>query len=127
MPVINNIPLVPTVFNIAALYIGSARSAPDGYVPENLNQKISLEDLARIMDLDKFKFIRFFKKQLGMTPFNYITMLRIEQGKTFLQQGKTLIDAALDAGFYDQSHFSRCFKQIQGLTPSKYRTANLPH
>lgn len=40
MPVINNIPLAPTVFNLAALYIGSSRSAPDGYVPENLNQKI---------------------------------------------------------------------------------------
>ncbi len=40
MPVINNIPLAPTVFSIAALYIGSSRSAPDGYVPDNLNQKI---------------------------------------------------------------------------------------
>ena len=40
MPVINNIPLAPTVFSIAALYIGSSRSAPEGYVPENLNQKI---------------------------------------------------------------------------------------
>jgi uncharacterized membrane protein (GlpM family) len=40
MPVINNIPLAPTVFSVAALYIGSSRSAPDGYIPENLNQKI---------------------------------------------------------------------------------------
>lgn len=40
MPVINNIPLAPTVFNIAALYIGSSRRAPDGYIPDNLNQKI---------------------------------------------------------------------------------------
>jgi uncharacterized membrane protein (GlpM family) len=40
LPVINNIPLVPTVFNAAALYIGASKSAPDGYVPDNLNQKI---------------------------------------------------------------------------------------
>lgn len=91
------------------------------FICENLNQKISLEDLSRIMDLDKFKFLRFFKKQLGMTPFNYITMLRIEQGKTFLQQGKTLIDAALDAGFYDQSHFTHYFNHYVGVTPNNFK------
>lgn len=40
LPVINNIPLVPTVFNLAALYVGSSRRAPEGYAVENLDQKI---------------------------------------------------------------------------------------
>jgi AraC-like DNA-binding protein len=92
-----------------------------GHIQAHLGQKIALEDLAKILDLDKFKFIRLFKKNLGLSPFSYITMLRIDKSKQFLQQGATLVDAALDAGFYDQSHYTTYFKHYVGVTPKIYQ------
>jgi AraC-like DNA-binding protein len=92
-----------------------------GHIQAHLGQKIVLDDLAKILDLDKFKFIRLFKKHLGLSPFSYITMLRIDKSKAFLQQGATLVDAALDAGFYDQSHYTNYFKHYVGVTPKIYQ------
>jgi AraC-like DNA-binding protein len=96
-----------------------------GHIQAHLGHKIVLEDLAKILDLDKFKFIRLFKKHIGLSPFSYITMLRIDKSKTFLQQGATLVDAALDAGFYDQSHYTNYFKHYVGVTPKIYQQAIL--
>jgi AraC-like DNA-binding protein len=91
------------------------------YITHNISNKLTLDDLAKMLDLDRFKFVRLFKKQVGITPFGYITMLRIERSKAFLQQGTKLTDAALDAGFYDQSHFTNYFKHYVGVTPKAYQ------
>jgi AraC-like DNA-binding protein len=91
------------------------------YIKDKLHQKISLDEIAAIAAMDKFKFIRFFKRNTGLSPFSYIILQRIEKSKTLLKRGNPVIDAALDAGFYDQSHFSNYFKHYVGVTPIAYQ------
>ncbi|WP_338767635.1 AraC family transcriptional regulator [Bernardetia sp. ABR2-2B] len=91
------------------------------YLKTNLAQKISLETLANQTKLDKFQFIRAFKKQVGLTPFQYILLSRISLTKQLLQEGNSITETALDAGFYDQSNFANYFKNYVGVTPRNYQ------
>lgn len=91
------------------------------YIANHLDRKLSLIELSKIAGLDKFKFLRWFRKHTGLTPFNYIILNRIERAKKMLRQGKPLVHAALDSGFYDQSHFTNYFKYFVGVTPKEYQ------
>jgi transcriptional regulator GlxA family with amidase domain len=85
------------------------------------DQKLHLEELAQRFSLDKYQLIRYFKRQVGMTPNGYLTLLRIEQAKSLLAQGHALVEVALETGFYDQSHFARYFRIHTGFTPRGYQ------
>ena len=85
------------------------------------DQKLNLEELASRFGLDKYQLIRHFKRQVGLTPNGYLTLLRIEQAMCLLSQGHALVDVALETGFYDQSHFARYFRMQTGLTPRSYQ------
>lgn len=85
------------------------------------DQKLNLSELAQRFALDKYQLIRRFKQQVGMTPNSYLTRLRIEQAKCLLAQGHALVEVALETGFYDQSHFARCFRTHTGVTPRNYQ------
>ena len=93
------------------------------YISNNLNTKIDLNSLAKIFGKSKYQFIRWFKSHLGITPFEYILLKRVEFGKSLIQQGMPLVDVSLDAGFYDQSHFSNYFKKYVGVTPKVYSSS----
>jgi AraC-like DNA-binding protein len=85
------------------------------------DQKLNLGELARRFALDKYQLIRHFKRQVGLTPNGYLTMLRIEQAMCLLAQGHALVEVALETGFYDQSHFARYFRTYTGVTPRRYQ------
>jgi AraC-like DNA-binding protein len=85
------------------------------------DQKLNLAELARRFSLDKYQLIRLFKRQVGVTPNGYLTLLRIEQAKSLLAQGHALVEVALETGFYDQSHFARYFRTYTGVTPRGYQ------
>lgn len=90
------------------------------YICTNLEKRIELDYLALMMNMDKYKFIRSFKKNVGLTPFGYIIMNRIELAKGMIKIGRPLSQVAVDSGFYDQSHFSNYFKRFVGQTPREY-------
>jgi AraC-like DNA-binding protein len=85
------------------------------------DQKLNLEELAQRFSLDKYQLIRHFKRQVGVTPNGYLTLLRIEQAKSLLAQGHALVEVALETGFYDLSHFARYFRTYTGVTPRGYQ------
>ena len=91
------------------------------HIMDHLNTKINLSELAKIVGMSKFQFIRWFKVHVGMTPFEYILLKRVGNGKKLLKQGVPLVDVALDSGFYDQSHFSNYFKKYVGMSPNVYK------
>ena len=77
----------------------------------DFEHKITLDSLSKKYHLDKFKLLRSFKKVIGTTPNEYLLSMRIEHAKKMIHQGNSLLDAALDSGFYDQSHFHNYFKK----------------
>jgi len=93
------------------------------FLQEDLLKKFSLENSAKQFGLDKYKFLRLFKQETGLTPNNYIILKRVEQSKILLQQQEDLLDIALETGFYDATHFCKHFKKITGITPNSYRNA----
>ena len=72
--------------------------------------------------MDKYKFLRLFKQETGLTPNNYVILRRIEQAKTMISHKRgDLMDIAISSGFYDSAHFCREFKKYTGVTPSAYK------
>lgn len=93
------------------------------FISENLMEKFSLTDTAKRFGLDKYKFLRLFKHETGLTPNHYILLQRIEKCKKLLNKETDLMEIAIENGFYDVAHFSRHFKRFTGVTPSEYKKA----
>ena len=94
------------------------------YIRANLDQTITVDDLAREVAMSPSHFGRVFKETLGETPMQYVLAYRIEQAVDMMAEKSTpLGEIALACGFADQAHFSRSFKQIIGQTPRAFRGA----
>jgi AraC family transcriptional regulator len=84
----------------------------------------SVAALAAEADLHPVHFARVFRREFRCTPGEYVRRIRIEWACGHLSSGnRSLSEIAYLAGFADQSHFSRTFKRIKGLTPSAFRAA----
>lgn len=91
------------------------------YLSAHAAEQISLDSLSALAGLSKYHLLRAFTKETGITPYSYLETIRIDRAKTLLRQGTAPAEAALNAGFSDQSHFSNAFKRFIGLTPGQYR------
>ncbi len=90
------------------------------YINENYGQDFSLQDLAGLVNLSPFHFSRVFSQETGMTPHAYLIQVRVKKAQRDLLKGMPIADVAYGAGFTDQSHFTRFFKKIVGITPGRY-------
>jgi AraC-like DNA-binding protein len=90
------------------------------HIEHNACQPLRLEQLASIACLSVCRFIRVFHRQYGMPPHRYICHVRIERVKALLRAGVAPAVVAGETGFYDQSHLSRHFKNVCGMTPGQY-------
>lgn len=91
------------------------------YLLKSFNKKVSLADLEQVSGLNRFAIIQSFKDVFKIPPHAYQTLLRVNYSKKELKQGRPLLEVGLEAGFYDQSHFTKVFKNYVGLTPSAYQ------
>jgi AraC-like DNA-binding protein len=87
---------------------------------ENLSYSLSLEEAALELRVNRFYLLRIFKKEVGVPPHVYRTGKRIELAKQLIRKGTSLAETALEAGFADQAHFTRKFRNFTGSTPSQY-------
>lgn len=87
----------------------------------NYNQSITLETLQKEFKVNKFKLQKSFKKNIGLSPLEYLTTIRIENSKKLFYTDVPLVEIALESGFYDQSHFTHSFKKYVGVTPGNYK------
>lgn len=97
------------------------------YLSQHVKDKICLDELCKRFKYDKFKLLRQFKQYTGLSPINYLITLRIETAKKLMISDLSLVQIALESGFYDQSHFSNCFLKFVGLTPGGYRRGCLAY
>ncbi len=86
----------------------------------NPAQPLSLRHLGTLADSSPFTFLRNFRAEFGVSPHQYQNHLKVHLGKTMLKCGASVSEAALEAGFYDQSHFTCRFREAFDLTPSHY-------
>jgi AraC-like DNA-binding protein len=84
---------------------------------------VSLAELAALSGVSRFQLLRAFSCQLGITPHAYVIQRRVLLAQRFLADGQTPAQAALQAGFSDQSHMTRAFVRQVGVTPGCYSTA----
>ncbi|WP_426440416.1 helix-turn-helix domain-containing protein [Bradyrhizobium genosp. P] len=93
---------------------------------ENLSRCIRLSELASLAGLSASQFGRAFKVSTGMTPHNWHLFTRIEYAKRLLaNREKSLVDIALEAGFSEQSHFTRAFTAAHGTSPNAWRRSRM--
>lgn len=90
------------------------------YMEAHYAENISLDDLSDMAGLSKYYLLRFFTKQIGVSPYRYLQTIRIQEAKKLLEKGTAPVEAAGRTGFADQSHFSNFFKEFIGLTPKQY-------
>jgi len=91
------------------------------YIQANLDRDLKIIELASLVQMSPYYFIRLFKESMGKTPHQYILLCRIEKAKYLLKQNRISIAAiATLVGFCDQSHFTRYFKRVVGFTPKQF-------
>lgn len=90
------------------------------YLHEHYLEGITLERLEQVSGISRFHLIHSFKKEHNIPPHAYQNLLRINFAKKQLGKERPISDIAVEAGFYDQSHFTRLFKHFVGVTPQKY-------
>lgn len=83
-------------------------------------ENITLEELARIANLSPFHLLRVFRKEVGLPPHAYQTRVRLNRARALLAGDTTIGEAALNSGFFDQSHFTNHFRKVFGYTPGDY-------
>ena len=86
-------------------------------------EELRLEELAAVADLTAFQLIRLFKRASGLTPHAYVVQLRLDDARQHLRNGMPIAEAAMAAGFYDQSSLTNHFRRSYGITPGQYALA----
>ncbi len=93
------------------------------YIDINKENTLSLEQIAKQFLITPFHLIRVFKQKLKLTPHQYILSQKIEYAKELLSTDISISAVALAAGFTDQSHLYKYFKQIYSITPNEYKSS----
>jgi AraC-like DNA-binding protein len=81
---------------------------------------VDLDTLAREAGLSRFHLLRAFKQRYGLPPHAYQVRVRIAKALRLLRKRLPAAQVAVECGFTDQSHFTRHFKQVMGVTPGRY-------
>ena len=92
------------------------------YIDAHIEKRISVEALATLANLSVCYFVRAFKQSVGATPHDYLIRRRVERTMELLSgTDMPLSEIALAAGFADQSHCARRFREHVGMSPRDYR------
>ena len=92
------------------------------YIMNNYQNTITLEEMAKLVNLDKSSFCVFFKKMTGKTFFTYLTEYRIESScQMIAKTNLTIAEICFASGFKDVPYYNRVFKKIKSIRPTEYR------
>ncbi|MBL9203145.1 MAG: PocR ligand-binding domain-containing protein [Opitutaceae bacterium] len=91
-------------------------------IAERHADELSLQEVARTVNMSAFYFCKSFKKATGLTFTDYLARLRVEKVKNLLlNPHKRVSEAAYEVGFQSLSQFNRVFRRIAGESPTVYR------
>jgi AraC-like DNA-binding protein len=90
------------------------------YLEGHYTENVSLEELAAFVNLSPFHLLRVFRDTVGLPPHSYLMQVRVTHAKHLLLTSMSPAQVALTVGFTDQSHLTKHFKRIVGVTPGQY-------
>jgi len=94
---------------------------------DRFGEPLTVGEIARCVGSHPVYLVRAFREHYGLTVGEYLRKLRVEFACRQISRTDAPLSAiAADAGFYDQSHFTRTFKRLTGMTPTEYRAASRP-
>lgn len=93
------------------------------HIEQRFAEPVTLQDLAEVAGLNLFTLIKQFRRETGRTPHRHLCAVRVRAAQDLLSEGLTPAVAAVEAGFFDQSHLARHFKRHCGTTPGRYAAA----
>jgi AraC-like DNA-binding protein len=118
---------------LAGASMGTAKPSPPLRLPgllqvrsliaEHPTRRHPIDELERAAGLDRWALARQFRAAFGTSPSRFHTMRQLDRVRRLVGSGTGLADAAIEAGFADQSHMSRQFKRAYGLTPAQWAAA----
>lgn len=92
------------------------------YIENNLNDKLTLDEIAERVGYSKFHLNRLFSENTGYTIHKYIQMRRLtEAAKKLVYTEKPIIEIAFEANYVSQQSFTLAFRQLYGHPPQEYR------
>jgi AraC-like DNA-binding protein len=93
------------------------------FIQANYADNVTLGQIASLAGLSSFHLIRVFTAQVGLPPHAYLNQIRVHRARKLLAAGRSIARVASETGFVDQSHLSKNFKRLLGVTPGQYASA----
>ncbi len=90
------------------------------YIDERFAEGVSLAEIAAHVALSPYHLLRAFRAEVGLPPHAYLDSVRIRHAERLIVAGQPLAEVAAEAGFSSQSHLTRHFKRLIGVTPGQY-------
>lgn len=98
------------------------------YIIAHCDEEISLETIAKQVDLNPFYISKMFKEQLGINYIDFLTECRIDKAKSLMGNSeRSLKEITFEVGYNDPNYFSKVFRKSCGMSPTEYRKALLGH
>jgi AraC-like DNA-binding protein len=92
------------------------------YIDSRYKEKITLEQLAKLVHLNKYHLSHIFRKEYGVSPISYLNAKRLEESRFLLiDTNHSVSQIANVLGFSSPNYFSQCFAKAEGVSPTKYR------
>lgn len=92
------------------------------YMEEHYSEELSLDNIADSAYVSKSVCLRCFRQVIGTTPIRYLVQYRIEKAaERLIASNEKANEIAISCGFSDISYFSKCFRELKGLSPLEYR------
>jgi AraC-like DNA-binding protein len=92
------------------------------FIGEHQGETLSLDQMAKALNVSTFYFCKMFKKATGLTFTDYLSRTRVERAKNLLLNPNVRVsEVAYDCGFVSLTHFNRVFKRIVGVSPTAFR------
>ena len=92
------------------------------YIRERLGDRLTMKELTNTACMSQASFYRYFKREIGMSPVEFILNERIKYAKSLLKNPNILINqVCFESGFDDCNYFIRVFKKMEGITPKQYQ------
>jgi AraC family transcriptional regulator len=91
------------------------------YLEARLADDVSVAELAVLAGLSAGHFSGLFRNTTGEPPHRYHLRLRVERARRLIERGMNASDAALEVGFFDQSHLTRHMRRLLGTSPGELR------